>query len=185
MSVTWPEQYALSSSTHVPNNILPALIYRDVLPVPVNPELSKRLCERNGWEKRGEWGEITIPHFHPNTHECYAIIRGSSRLALGRSKEHDAMDGIEVNVRTGDVIVIPAGVSHRSIESEEGFRYIGVYPKAAPRWRNNHCEGDEPMDALCLEVSNVPIPDSDPVFGTNGPLCQIWKSARSKTRVKI
>ena len=52
MAVTWPEQYALSSSTHVPNNILPALIYRDVLPVPVNPELSKRLCERNGWEKR-------------------------------------------------------------------------------------------------------------------------------------
>ena len=41
------------------------------------------------------------------------------------------------------------------------------------------------MDALCLEVSNVPIPDSDPVFGTNGPLFQIWKSARSKTRVKI
>ncbi|KAH8629535.1 hypothetical protein IG631_16792 [Alternaria alternata] len=108
MSVTWPEQYALSSSTHVPNNILPALIYRDVLPVPVNPELSKHLCEGNGWEKR-----------------------------------------------------------------------------AAPRWRNNHCEGDEPMDALCLEISNVPIPDSDPVFGTNGPLCQIWKSARSRTRVKI
>jgi hypothetical protein len=20
---------------------------------------------------QGEWGEITIPHFHPNTHECY------------------------------------------------------------------------------------------------------------------
>ena len=58
-----------------------------------------------------------------------AIIRGSSRLALGRSKEHAAIDGIEGNIRTGDVIVIPAGVSHRSIESEEGFRYIGVYPK--------------------------------------------------------
>jgi uncharacterized protein YjlB len=64
---------------------------------------------------------------------CAAIIRGSSRLALGRSKEHDATDGIEVNIRTGDVIVIPAGVSHRSIESEEGFRYIGVYPKVRIR----------------------------------------------------
>jgi uncharacterized protein YjlB len=60
---------------------------------------------------------------------CAAIIRGSSRLALGRSKEHDAIDGIEVNIHTGDVIVIPAGVSHRSLQSEEGFRYIGVYPK--------------------------------------------------------
>jgi hypothetical protein len=63
MSVTWPEQYALSSSTHVPNNILPALIYRDVLPVPVNPELSKRLCEGNGWEKRvSNWSRLACIH---------------------------------------------------------------------------------------------------------------------------
>ncbi|KAL1792254.1 hypothetical protein ACET3X_010005 [Alternaria dauci] len=185
MAVTWPEQYALPSATHVPNNILPVLIYRGVLPTPVNSELTKRLCEGNDWEKRGEWGEITIPHFHPNTHECYAILRGSSRLALGRSKEHDATDGIEINIHTGDVIVIPAGVSHRSLESEGDFRYIGVYPKAAPRWRNNHCEEHEPMDALRQEIDSVAIPDSDPVFGRAGPLCQIWKSARTGARARI
>ena len=52
MAITWPEQYSLPISTYVPNNVLPVLIYRQVLPVPVNPELAKQLCEGNGWEKR-------------------------------------------------------------------------------------------------------------------------------------
>lgn len=29
----------------------------------------------------------------------------------------------------GDVVVVPAGVSHRSLTSEGGYRYIGVYPE--------------------------------------------------------
>ncbi|KAH6644656.1 hypothetical protein C7974DRAFT_25563 [Boeremia exigua] len=116
---------------------------------------------------------------------CTAITRGSSRLALGRAKEDEGTDGVEVDISVGDVIVIPAGVSHRSLRSEGGFRYIGVYPEAAPRWRNNHCEGDESMAALSEEINNVPIPDSDPVFGTNGPLSQIWKSRRAAGRARI
>ncbi|KAJ4982605.1 cupin domain protein [Stagonosporopsis vannaccii] len=185
MGIMWPEQYTLASSQFVPNNVFPALIYRGALPIPVDQELAENICERNGWEKRGEWGEIRIPHFHPNTHECYAIIRGESRLALGRAKENKGTDGIEVDVGVGDVIVIPAGVSHRSLRSKGGFRYIGVYPKEAPRWRNNHCNGEESMDALAKEINNVPVPKYDPLFGENGPLCQTWKSKLVEVRAKI
>ena len=64
---------------------------------------------------------------------CIAIIRGSSRLALGRAKEDKGTDGVEVDVCMGDVIVIPAGVSHRSLRSDDGFRYIGVYPEVSQR----------------------------------------------------
>ncbi|KAI8933129.1 hypothetical protein NX059_009770 [Plenodomus lindquistii] len=180
MALSWPEQYSLPKTTHVPNSDLPALIYRNVLPRPVDSDVTKRLCESNGWEKRGEWGAITIPHFHPNTHECYAIIRGQSRLALGRAKPNEGTDGVEVDVSEGDVIVVPAGVSHRSLSSDDDFWYIGVYPKDAPRWRNNHCEGDESMEDLFKEIRNVAVPNSDPVYGARGPLCQIWTSARSK-----
>lgn len=55
----------------------------------------------------------------------------------------------------------------------------------APRWRNNHCNGEESMDALAEEISNVPVPNYDPVFGENGPLCQIWKSKLVGVRAKI
>jgi hypothetical protein len=47
-----PEAYCLERSEFVPNNTLPALVYRDVLPRPLNPESAKALCEGNHWEKR-------------------------------------------------------------------------------------------------------------------------------------
>lgn len=37
--------------------------------------------------------------------------------------------GVEVDVRVGDVVVVPAGVSHKSLTAQDGYRYIGVYPK--------------------------------------------------------
>lgn len=92
---------------------------------------------------------IKTPHFHPNSHECYgkrphsrlhsspsdntisAIFQGKSRLILGREQDDAAPGGIEVDVAAGDVIVIPAGVSHRSLTSEDDYRYIGVYPEVS------------------------------------------------------
>lgn len=63
-----------------------------------------------------------------------AVIRGESRLVLGRQKptgDDETTDGVEFDIAPGDVIVIPAGVSHRSITSKDGYRYIGVYPKVS------------------------------------------------------
>ncbi|KAF2820159.1 hypothetical protein CC86DRAFT_117738 [Ophiobolus disseminans] len=183
MAHAWPEQYPLAQTLNVPNSNLPALIYRNVLPRPLGPELAKQLCEKNGWERRGEWGEIKTAHFHPNTHECYAIFQGSSRLTIGRALDDAGSDGVEVDVTAGDVVVVPAGVSHRSLTSEGDYRYIGVYPNAAPRWRNNFCKGEESLDKLIEEINRVEVPDSDPVFGLNGPLPQIWKAIQSKDTV--
>lgn len=47
-----PEAYYLQKSEFVPNNSVPALVYRDVLPKPLNPESAKALCEGNHWQKR-------------------------------------------------------------------------------------------------------------------------------------
>lgn len=37
--------------------------------------------------------------------------------------------GVEVNVKAGDVIVLPAGTAHSSLQSSPDYRYIGVYPE--------------------------------------------------------
>lgn len=60
------------------------------------------------------------------------VIRGESRLVLGRSnpsEDGEPTGGVEIDVGPGDVIVVPAEVSHRSLTSSGGYRYIGVYPK--------------------------------------------------------
>lgn len=63
-----------------------------------------------------------------------AIIQGESRLVLGRPKPSEGEEGtggVEVDVSSGDVVVVPAGVSHRSLTSSDGYRYIGVYPEVS------------------------------------------------------
>jgi uncharacterized protein YjlB len=58
MTVTDPEQYPLPPTTNVPNNPLPALVYRNVLPTPHDRESAKELCESHGWEKRVSFQRI-------------------------------------------------------------------------------------------------------------------------------
>lgn len=52
MNTSYPEVYYLERGELVPNNTLPALVYRDVLPHPGSPESAKALCGANHWEMR-------------------------------------------------------------------------------------------------------------------------------------
>lgn len=99
---------------------------------------------------QGTWGHIPIRHFHPHTHECYGemcmtiestelicdscfvgFFSGSSSFVLGRGK-NDKTGGTIVYVSAGDVLVLPAGTAHASVESSEDYKYIGVYPVVRP-----------------------------------------------------
>ncbi|KAJ5211917.1 uncharacterized protein N7498_003563 [Penicillium cinerascens] len=108
---------------------------------------------------------------------------GGSRLALGRERHETATGGVEVDVKAGDVIVVPAGVSHRSLSAYGDYRYIGVYPEAAPKWRNNYCRGNEDMETLREEIAGVDIPQHDPVYGLDGPLVDIWNEASRQNKL--
>lgn len=52
VQIVQPEAYYLEKSDFVPNNRVPALVYRNVLPRPLSRESAKVLCEGNHWEKR-------------------------------------------------------------------------------------------------------------------------------------
>lgn len=58
------------------------------------------------------------------------IFQGFSTLLLGRIKA-DIDGALEVQVRAGDVLVLPAGTAHSSLQSSSDYRYIGVYPKVS------------------------------------------------------
>jgi uncharacterized protein YjlB len=151
-----PETYFLKPNKHAPNNDLPILIYRDVLPLPLSEERTKGFLESHAWIRGGTWGHINIRHFHPNTHECYGksvirqfsevmgldnhidhnsasqgIFQGESTLLLGCGT-NDNDGGQELEVRAGDVIVLPAGTAHCSVQSSKDYEYIGVYPAVTP-----------------------------------------------------
>ncbi|KAH0832725.1 hypothetical protein AYO21_00369 [Fonsecaea monophora] len=123
-----PETYYLGPNKHCPNNDMPVLIYRDCLPLPLSEAKTTEFLESHAWEKKGTWGHIAYRHFHPNTHECYGIFQGESRILVGCGT-NDTSGGEEIEVHAGDVIVLPAGTGHCCLQSSTDYRYIGVYPE--------------------------------------------------------
>ncbi|KAF2864865.1 hypothetical protein BDV95DRAFT_588208 [Massariosphaeria phaeospora] len=174
-----PEEYRFAPTSHVPNSRLPVLIYRGVLPDQPTAASTREALEKNAWLEGGVFKTVYAHHFHSVTHECYAVFHGSSRLLLGRGPVDDPGEGgVEVSLSRGDIIVLPAGVSHCSVSSEDEYEYVGLYPKGSPHWDNNFCKADAQETAEKAKVaSSVPIPDYDPVYGKGGPLVDIWRRA--------
>ncbi|KAF2193524.1 hypothetical protein K469DRAFT_691090 [Zopfia rhizophila CBS 207.26] len=178
-----PEQHFLSSTPHVPNSKLPILVYRGVLQGFSADGMLEHI-QSNEWIKGGQWKAYAVAHFHSNVHECYAVIKGKSTYQLGKSPidaevdEEGRENGMKLKVAEGDVFVLPAGVSHCSIESEGDYEFIGLYPKGSPAWDMNYCkETPEETKVKAVDCSKVPVPDLDPVFGKSGPLPRLWQNA--------
>jgi uncharacterized protein YjlB len=74
-------------------------------------------------------------HFHSVTHECFAVVKGSGTVLLGKGPLDKGERGIEVDLRPGDVVVLPAGVAHYILDSDTDYSYVGLYPKVRRfRW---------------------------------------------------
>lgn len=135
-SASPPEQHFVRKPTpHVPNSQFPVLIYRSALPP--NPDVTSTCAtiEPNNWIKGGVFKHYPAHHFHSVTHECYAIFKGHSRLLLGRGPlDPESTDDTLVDLKEGDVIVLPAGVAHCNMKSSEDYEYVGLYPKVRRRW---------------------------------------------------
>ncbi|KAF2476089.1 uncharacterized protein BDR25DRAFT_300886 [Lindgomyces ingoldianus] len=177
-----PEIYQLSPTSHVPNSRLPALIYRSVLPADPTAASTREALEKNLWMQGGVFKTYRAHHFHSVTHECYAVFKGSSKLLLGRGPlDGPEEGGLEVDLGRGDIIVLPAGVSHCSIASKGEYEYVGLYPEGSPHWDNNFCKASaEETSEKARVAESVPIPEYDPVYGKGGPLVDIWRKAAAQ-----
>jgi len=121
----------------------------------------------NKWGASWRWGVYPYHHFHTNNHEVLGVARGEAELTMGGAR------GERFTVTVGDVIVIPAGVGHKCESSSSGFEVVGAYPDSVgPDLIRS---GAEEAGELRRAVSEVPLPDCDPIFGSSGPLLEHWK----------
>jgi len=87
------------------------------------------LFERNGWGGAWRNGIYAHHHYHSTTHEVLGVASGSVRVRLGGDS------GKTVVLRAGDVVVVPAGVAHKSEGESPDLVVVGAYPQgAAPRY---------------------------------------------------
>jgi uncharacterized protein YjlB len=165
-----PQQLVFKDDGSIPNNTLPLLLYREAF-APDTKDLASVMEQRfaeNDWTGSWRAGVYPFLHYHSTSHEVLGVFSGSATLRLGGAQ------GTTVEVRLGDVIVIPVGVGHQNLGSSADFSVVGAYPGGRQWDLLRGLPGERPQ--ADRNIAAVPLPDNDPVYGSNGPLKRIWKS---------
>jgi len=162
-----PRTLVLKGTTEFPNSRLPALVHAGVL---VGGDLASRfeaLFEQNGWT--GSWrnGLYRTHHYHSTAHEVLGVYRGSVKVRLG------GPDGPVIELRAGDVAVIPAGVAHINEGQSDDFAVVGAYPTGTSADLQYGRDRERPRTDRNVAV--VPFPSTDPAFGKSGALPRLWR----------
>lgn len=165
-------EYYIKGNERFPNNSLPVLLYKRVLKLPAFRAAAhvQSLFTGNGWTNNWRHGIYTYHHYHSNTHEAFACVKGSTMILLGGE------NGKHVKFEKGDVLIIPAGVAHKNLGKENDVCCVGGYPEGKDFDIYYGTEGERP--GTDQNISNVPLPSTDPVYGVaeNG-LIHAWKLA--------
>lgn len=166
-----PRLFSFKDDGKTPNNpSLPLIVYRS----PVHRDDSydpaaifELLFQSNNWGDAWQATMYGYNHFHTGTHECLGIAKGTLLARFGGAR------GRQIELKAGDVVIIPAGVGHKHLRQSKDLLIVGCYP-------SNAGDYDEPKpseidhDEALARVAKVKRPLTDPVFGKKGPLRSIW-----------
>ena len=169
------ETYRFADDGAVPNSALPLVVYRGALPdTGDRAAFCEKMFARNGWPDAWRNGIYPYHHYHSTAHEVLGIARGSARVRLGGE------DGQSVELRAGDVVVIPAGVAHKREAASDDLLVIGSYPRGQDpdMCRAEPAQHERAMhDRAAANIATVKLPASDPVTGRAAPLLECWQAS--------
>lgn len=170
-----PETLAFGQNGMVPNSRFPVLIYRSAVTADTGTDAADVIMagfRRHNWLNNWRYpGIYDYYHFHSTSHEVLGVASGQMTLRLGGE------GGSEVNLAAGDVLVMPAGVSHIYLDGSSDIQVVGGYPDGRD-WdliRDEHVSEADWRDAL-KRIMTLPIPDRDPV---TGEAMRQWQEAPS------
>ncbi len=125
-AIVKPEQFTFKDDGVYPGSVLPLLLYRAAITTEAENRAAilERGFAQNGWCNSWRNGVYSFAHYHSTSHEVLGVFHGSAKLRLGGEHGHT------VEIRSGDVILIPAGVAHQNIGASHGFWGCG----SLPRW---------------------------------------------------
>ncbi|GAB3820064.1 cupin domain-containing protein [Pontibacter rugosus] len=160
--------YLLKANGALPNNPqLPVLVCEQVFQPNANlVNQFKQTFEQNNW--RGTWvgGVFDYHHYHSTAHEVLGVAAGSAVILLGGPGAE------EIEVKAGDMLILPAGTGHCLESSSADFKVVGAYPEGQENY--DICTEDDDPKEQKENIAKVTLPESDPIAGANGPLLKHW-----------
>ncbi|MBA4849416.1 cupin [Emticicia sp. BO119] len=161
------ETYRFSDDGHIPNNILPVILYRQVTKAKDKSEWFENTFKTNGWTNN--WRDVIYrcDHFHSTTHEVLGVGKGTVIMHIGGQM------GISIEVSAGDVLILPAGTGHSAISEHINYEIVSGYPQGR-KWDVLLGTAEERKQAI-PRIEKLPVPSEDPVFGKDGELLRLWQ----------
>jgi uncharacterized protein YjlB len=170
------QTFRLESSDRFPNGAsgLPVVLYRPFAPPAfdaagaLDPAAVEALVAAHGFAPGWRFPMYDFAHFHSTTHELLVPFRGRATLELG-----DAGAGAtQLDVRAGDVLLLPAGTAHRAARTADAFCMVGSYPAGAARW--DMCRGGGSGAEARIRALGKGGVAEDPVYGGRGVVGEAW-----------
>lgn len=161
------ERHYFKDDGKIPNSKFPLLVYRQAFEAR-NDDAASWLEKRfsaNNWTNSWRNGVYPFHHYHSTSHEVLGIYSGGALLHLGGEQ------GEKIEVRAGDIIIIPAGVGHKNLESDD-LGVIGAYPDGRNWDLNRGLKGERPQ--ADKNIASLPLPTHDPLLGRSAGLTGIW-----------
>ena len=151
-----------------PGNWLPALLYKQVLNIPLLFPAThiKNIFKDNEWTNSWDAGIFTYHHYHSITHKVLGIYAGKTTVQLGGD------DGPKLTLEKGDVLVIPAGVAHKNLGHENDVGVVGAYPDGRDYDMNYGKPGERP--GTDENIARLPLPAKDPLGAAADGLRKFW-----------
>lgn len=162
------EKILFEDDGSIPNNKLPLLLYRNAFNKRGSEGaswLEVRFAENN-WRNAWRNGVFSYHHYHSNTHEVLGVYSGSATLHLGGEQ------GEKIEVKAGDIIVIPAGVGHKNLGSSTDFGVVGAYPNGSGYDLKTGKKSE--YEEAIKNIANVSVPNFDPLMGKKEGVPKVW-----------
>jgi uncharacterized protein YjlB len=150
----------------------PMIVYRSAVQFPeaFDPaSVLEQLFASHGWRRSWRDGVYDFVHYHSRIHEVLGVARGRGTVRFGGSR------GRKLDLKAGDVAILPAGTGHQRLVSSDDFLVVGAYPSTGTY---DLCRRIEDRDKALATIPKVARPRTDPVFGNRGTLLTAWKKRR-------
>lgn len=168
MDYTQPEQLFFKDDGVIPNSRYPLLLYHNAFGTKDGEGAAwlEKHFAANNWTNSWRNGVYPFHHYHSTSHEVLGVYSGTALLHLGGEQ------GQKVKVQAGDIIIIPAGVGHKNLGSDN-LGIVGAYEDGRDWDINKGLPGERPRTDK--NISGLPKPKTDPLTGNRDGLLTLWK----------